>query len=137
VKPRELQWVEERDVLAIHERLIALHGGAKGLRDRALLQSAIARPRQHYSYGSFPDVIELGAIYTSGLIQNHPFVDGNKRVGFVVGTLFIEINGFEVTASEESATHAVFDLASGKLDEVNYTLWLRSNSRARRRKTTK
>jgi death-on-curing protein len=132
VKRKELIWIEERDVLAIHDRLLAAHGGASGLRDEALLQSALARPRQHHAYADSPDIIEMASLYAAGIVINHPFVDSNKRAGFVVGALFLELNGFKVIASEEGATHAVLGLAAGSLDESAFTAWLRSNSQHRR-----
>jgi death on curing protein len=126
-------WIEERDALAIHDRLLADHGGPPGLRDERLLQSALARPLQHHAYADSPDVVEMAALYTAGLVRNHPFVDGNKRAGFVVGILFLELNGFRFIASEEDATQAVLSLASGTLDEAAYTAWLRANSKRTRR----
>jgi len=132
VNKKEPLWIEERDVLAIHDRLLALHGGATGLRDRGLLESAVARPRQHHAYASKPDIIELAALYTAGIVRNHPFVDGNKRTGFVIGILFFELNGFNFKASEEDATQAVMALAAGSLDETAYAAWLRENSRRKR-----
>lgn len=121
-----------RDALAIHDRLLALHGGAIGLRDLGLLESALARSRHHHTYGAAPDVIELAALYTAGIIRNHPFVDGNKRTGFVIGVLFLELHGFAFTASEEDATQAVMALASSTLDEGGYTAWMRQNAKRKR-----
>jgi death-on-curing protein len=132
-KKRELLWIEERDAVAIHDRLLALHGGGVGLRDRGLLQSALARPRQHHAYGDVPDVIQMASLYTAGIVRNHPFVDGNKRTGFVLGVLFLELHGFEFKASEEDATQAVMELAAGTLDEAGYTAWLRENAKRRHR----
>ena len=133
MKRKEPIWIVERDALAIHDRLLADHGGLAGLRDEGLLQSALARPRQHHAYTDSPDVVEIAALYTAGLVRYHPFVDGNKRAGFVVGILFLELNGFRFLASEEDATQAVLSLASGTLDEVAYTAWLRANSKRTRR----
>jgi death on curing protein len=127
VKKKEPLWIEERDAFAIHDRLLALHGGATGLRDPGLLQSALARPRQHYSYADASDVIEMAALYTAGIVRNHPFIDGNKRTGFVIGVLFLELHGFVFKASEEDATQAVMALAAGTLDEAGYAAWLREN----------
>ncbi|MGH9500868.1 MAG: type II toxin-antitoxin system death-on-curing family toxin [Terriglobales bacterium] len=126
---KRLIWIDERDTLAIHDRLLAAHGGAAGLRDRGLLQSALARPQQHHAYAASPDIDEMAALYTAGIVRNHPFVDGNKRAGFLAGVLFLELNRFCFTASEEDATHAVLDLAAGTLDETAYVAWLRANSR--------
>jgi death on curing protein len=132
VKTKEPLWIEERDVFAIHDRVLAVHGGAPGLRDRGLLQSALARPRQHHAYADSRDIVAMAALYTAGVVRNHPFVDGNKRTGFVVGILFLELHGFDFTASEEDATQAVWDLAAGTLDETAFAAWLRTNARRNR-----
>jgi death-on-curing protein len=131
VKQKEPLWILERVVLAAHDRLLAAHGGAEGLRDAGLLQSALAMP-QHYAYGS-PDLVELAALYTSGLVRNHPFVDGNKRTGFAIGIVFLELNGVVFQATEQKATKAVLALAAGDIDETGYSSWLRSNVKRRRR----
>ena len=130
MKKKEPLWIEERDVLAIHDRLLALHGGATGLRDRGLLQSTLARPRQHHAYAA--DGIAMAALYTAGIVRNHPFVDGNKRTGFVIGVLFLELHGFDFKASEEDAAHAVMALAAGTLVETGYADWLRKNAKRKR-----
>ena len=126
-KAKDPVWIDERDALALHDRLLALHGGATGVRDEALLKSALARPLQHHVYGRSPDVVHLAAIYTAGIVRNHPFVDGNKRTGFVAGILFMELNGYRFHASEENAAQAVLALAAGELDEAGYAAFLRAN----------
>ena len=133
MKSKRLRWIDDRDVLAIHDRLLALHGGAKGLRSQELLRSALARPRHHHAYASSPDIVEMAALYTTGIVQNHPFVDGNKRTGFLAGILFLELNGLAFKASEEDATQAVMDLAAGKFDAAAYAVFLRANVGASRR----
>lgn len=120
-------WIEDDLVFAIHDRQLAEHGGAEGVRDESLLHSALGRPRNHFTYGS-ADVVELAAIHTAGIVQNHPFVDGNKRTGFVVGVLFLELNGYRFTASEEAATHAIRQLAAGTIDEYAFGDFLRANA---------
>jgi len=120
-------WIEEREALLFHDRLLALHGGSSGVRDRGLLQSALARPRQHAAYGK-SDIAMLAALYTAGIVRNHPFVDGNKRTGFVVGVLFLELNGYEFTAPEEEAARAVIALAAAQLDEKDYAAFLAAHS---------
>jgi death on curing protein len=120
-------WIEDELVLAIHDRQIVEHGGAEGLRDEALLQSALGRPLNHFAYES-TDVVELAAKYTAGIVQNHPFVDGNRRPGFVVGVLFLELNGYRFTASEEAAAQAVLELAAGTMDERGFCEFLRANA---------
>jgi len=130
---RKPVWIDERDALVLHDRLLALHGGASGLRDDGLLKSALARPQQHFAYSESADIIDMATAYTAGIVRNHPFVDGNKRTGFVVGILFLELNGYRFTASQEDAAQAVLELAAGKLDETGYSSFLRGNV-ARRKK---
>ena len=123
---KEPVWIDERDVLALHDRLLALHGGAPGLRDDPLLKSALARPQEQFAYGK-SDIYDLATAYTAGIGRNHPFVDGNKRTGFVVGILFLELNRYRFTASEEDAARAVLSLAAGDLDEAGFSAFLRAN----------
>lgn len=123
--------IDERDALAIHGRLLALDGGLTGLRDRSLLQSALARPQQLQAHGDNPDSAALAAAYTAGIIRNHPFFDGNKRTGFVIGVLFLEMNGHRFTASEETCAQAVLSLAADTLDESAFATWMRANARRR------
>ena len=121
-------WLAKLEVLAIHDRQLAEHGGAAGIRDTGLLESAIARAQQHYAYGE-SDIFDLAAAYTVGIVRNHPFIDGNKRTGFVTGILFVELNGRRFTASEPDATQAVLDLAAGEMSEGEFAAWLRDNTR--------
>jgi death-on-curing protein len=120
-------WLDDALVLAIHDRQLVEHGGAAGVRDESLLQSALGRPLNHFAYAS-SDIIELAMLYTAGIVQNHPFVDGNKRTGFVVGVLFLELNGYRFTASEEAAAQAVLELAAGTIDEAGFCAFLRANA---------
>jgi death-on-curing protein len=119
-------WIEHDLVLAIHDRQLAEHGGAEGVRDESLLRSALARPLNHLLYTS-ADIADLAAKYTTGIVQNHPFVDGNKRTSFVVGVLFLELNGYRFTASEADAAQAVLELAAGTIDENSFRAVLRAN----------
>lgn len=123
----ELVWIDDRDALVLHEQLLAQHGGATGVRDGGLLQSALARPRQFVAYAETVDIVHLAAIYTSGIVKGHPFVDGNKRTGFVAGILFLELNGYRFTATQEDAANAVLALAAGELDERGYIAFLAAN----------
>ena len=120
-------WIETRDALMLHERLIVLHGGAAGVRDEGLLQSVLARARQIYAYSDTPDLIEMATAYTVSIVRNHPFVDGNKRTGFVIGVLFLELNGYRFTATQACAAQSVIELAGGSLDEAGYAAFLRAN----------
>jgi death-on-curing protein len=111
-------WIDERDALVLHNRLLVLHGGAGGLRDGGLLQ---------YAYAEAADMVDMATAYTAGIVRNHPFLDGNKRTGFVVGILFLELNGYRFVASEEDAAQAVLKLAAGTFDEADYSSFLRGN----------
>jgi death-on-curing protein len=119
-------WIEDALVFAIHDRQLAEHGGAEGLRDESLLYSALARPLNHFHYTG-ADLVDLAAKYIAGIALNHAFVDGNKRTGFVVGVLFLELNGYRFTASEEDAAQAVRELAAGTIDEDSFCNFLRAN----------
>jgi death-on-curing protein len=130
---RKLVWIDERDALVLHDRLLALHGGATGLRDHGLLKSALARPQQHSASAKSADIVDMATAYTAGTVRNHAFVDGNKRAGFVVGILFLELNGYRFTASEEDAAQAVLELAAGNLDETGYGSFLRANVALRKK----
>ncbi|MGC1862390.1 MAG: type II toxin-antitoxin system death-on-curing family toxin [Methylocystis sp.] len=120
-------WIEEIDVLTVHDRLLVFHGGAAGVRDDGLLKSALARARQLFAYGDRVDLIDMASAYTAGIVKNHPFLDGNKRTGFVAGILFLELNGYRFTATEAAAAEAVLALAAGLSDEAGYTAFLREN----------
>jgi death-on-curing protein len=132
---KELIWLDEHDALILHDRLLALHGGAEGVRDDNLLKSALACPRQHFAYAGGTGVVQLVSLYTAGVARNHPFVDGNNRTGFVIGILFLELNGYAFTASEEDAAQAVIALASGVIEETGYAEFLSTNSHIRNHKT--
>ncbi len=121
-------WIVERDALAIHERLLALDGGAPGVRDAGLLASLLARPPQHHANADAPDIVRLAALYVHAIVSNHPFVDGNKRVGFVVGVLFLELNGYRFTAPQELATLAVLDVAAGRTGADGFERFLRDHA---------
>ncbi len=120
-------WLDTPIARAVHERSLVLHGGAAGIRDEGLLESALARPQQLVAYGGAVDTVALATAYTTGIVRNHPFVDGNKRTGFVMGVLFLELNGYRFTASEEAATQAVMNLAAGTMTEEAYATFLREN----------
>jgi death-on-curing protein len=125
---KEPVWIEEYETLLLHDRLLALHGGASGVRDQALLESALHRPRHRFAYAN-ADIVEMAASYTAALAKNHAFVDGNQRTAFVVGVLFLELNGYSFTATEEAAAQAVIALAAGQLDEAGYTAFLRDHAK--------
>jgi death-on-curing protein len=116
-------------VKAIHAEVLAAHGGGAGLREEALLESAVAAPQATMAGEPlFADPLEIAAAYLFYLCRNHPFVDGNKRTGFVLGVLFLELNGFRCEAGEAEAAQAVLALASGAIDEAGYAGFLRANA---------
>lgn len=123
----EPRWLGRLAVDAIQQDLIATHGGVPGIRDEGLVESALARPRQAFSYGSAPDIAALAAAYGYGIARNHPYHDGNKRIAFVVMAVFVELNGFELEASEADVVDAMLRLASGDLDEEQRAEWLREH----------
>ena len=121
------RWLREDVVIAMHGEQIAEHGGSPGIRDAGLLSSALARPQNQVAYGK-PSVFNLAAAYAFGVIQNHPFVDGNKRTGFLAAYVFLDLNGWELVASEAEAVSAVMALATGEMDEAGFSDWLKDNS---------
>ena len=125
---RTPQWILRETVLALQERLLVEFGGLSGLRDEGLLDSALARPRQLFAYGK-PSLFDLAAAYAFGLVRNHPFLDGNKRIGFTTAVVFFELNGYRFAASEVDATIQTLALAARELDESDYAAWLKANSR--------
>ncbi len=126
----ELRWISREVCLAVHDMLLSQYGGCAGLRDSGLLDSALARPLQMQAYGS-PTTAELAAAYATGIIRNHPFLDGNKRTGFMLGSGFLELNGMEFFATEADAVIKTLALAAGELTEQAYAEWLAKNSRAK------
>jgi len=127
VSARKWVWLDPRVLLAIHEEQLAEHGGATGIRDQGLFDSAIARAQQLAAYGK-PDVAALAAAYGFGLTRNHPFVDGNKRTAFVAVELFLELNGFELTATDADAVMTMLALAAGELGEQEFAAWVSANA---------
>jgi death-on-curing protein len=111
----------------MHEKLIERFGGLQGIRDEGLLDSALNKPLHVFNYGK-PTVFELAASYALGIVKNHPFLDGNKRTGFVAAALFIEANGFSFQATEEEAVLETLALAAGERAEADYAAWLARNS---------
>ncbi len=121
------RWLREDVVVAMHSEQIAEHGGSLGIRDGGLLSSALARPQNQAAYGE-PSVFDLAAAYAFGVILNHPFVDGNKRTGFLAAYVFLDLNGWELKASEAEAVAAVLALATRGMDESGFSDWLKDHS---------
>ncbi len=119
-------WITEELVIAVHARQITEHGGSAGIRDKSLLQSALARPQQLYAYGDpSPDIAALAASLAYGIAKNHPFVDGNKRTAAVLCELFIMVNGMSLEASDQEMLSVFLALAGGSLNEEELSDWLR------------
>lgn len=116
-------WLKREFIIAVHERLIADHGGSSGLRDAGLLEAALARPQHQFNYGE-PSLTELAAAYAVGIAKNHAFVDGNKRTAFVAAVVFLERNGLRLNASEAEATIAMLRVAEGSMTQKQFTRWL-------------
>ena len=127
---RHIRWVPEAAVRAMHAELIAEHGGRAGIRDQGLLSSALARPRNRRVYGASTTLFELAAGYGVGILRNHPFIDGNKRLALMVMYVFLEINAYCLAASEVDAADKMLRLAAGELKEGDLARWLKANSHA-------
>jgi death-on-curing protein len=128
---REPVWVLREVVFSLHEQSLARFGGSSGVRDEGLLDSALGRPLNLFAYGK-PSLFDLAASYACGIAKNHPFIDGNKRAGFVVAVTFLELNGFRFEAGEADAAVRTLALAAGEMTEAAYATWLESNSKRKR-----
>ena len=122
-------WLDVGTVRDIHDEQLAMHGGAAGVRDGGLLESALARPLNLASYGE-PDVAELAAAHAIAIARNHPFIDGNKRTGFMAMAmvLFLSLNGAELEAPEVEATMTMLSMAAGDLADAEFTAWVRRHA---------
>ena len=124
------RWVDRGALVLLHDESLAEHGGASGLREEGLLESALARPLNLAANGS-PDVHALAAAYGVGLAKNHPFVDGNKRAAFLAVGMFLRLNGWRLTAPQADAMLTMLGVAAGQMDEAAFAHWLRQHTRAR------
>jgi death-on-curing protein len=120
--------VSKQAVLLLHAESLNAFGGAPGVRDEGLLESALARPLNLFAYEGVADTCRLAASYAAGIARNHPFVDGNKRAAFAAAGIFLKLNGLNLTAPQAMATAAVLDLAAGDLPEEGFAAWLRDNT---------
>jgi len=125
-------WIEANLIHAVHDEQLAEHGGGSRVRDDKLLQSALAKPRQLANYGS-PDVADLAASYGYGISRNHPFIDGNKRTGFVALELFLGLNGFDLLAEDADCVLTMLGVAAGDTSEADLAQWIKRHMQSRQR----
>lgn len=124
-------WMDALDAVVAHDHEILVHGGSAGIRDAGLLESAMARPRNMWAYTeSTPSLARLAAAYAFGISSNHPFVDGNKRTALLVSFVFLDVNGFEITATQEDAYLTILGMAAGEVSEDQLALWFERNTTA-------
>lgn len=121
------KWISKRALLLLHEESLAEFGGARGLRDEGLLESALASPQNIHAYKSASMAAELAAAYGYGITKNHAFVDGNKRAAFLSIGLFLGMNGYRLTAEQADAVTVVLGVASGEVDETDLAAWIAAN----------
>jgi death on curing protein len=126
----EPRWISKKALLLLHEESLSEFGGARGLRDEGLLDSALARPRNAYAYNPAATIAELAASYGYGVAKNHAFVDGNKRAAFLSIGLFLAINGYRLTASQVDAIETMLAVAAGTITEPALALWIAQHSRS-------
>ena len=125
-------WMDTADAVIAHDLELAAHGGSTGIRDQGLLESALARPKNIWAFAvSPPSLPRLAAAYAFGISSNHPFVDGNKRTALVMSFAFLDVNGLEVTASQEDAFLTILGLAAGEISEDQVTSWFERNTAPR------
>ena len=124
---KEPRWIDSAVIRAVHEELIAEHGGSSGIRDEGLLESALGRPRNRFAHGT-PTPFERAAAYAFGIARNHPFVDGNKRTALMAAYVFLGLNGIELDAPEAEAVITFLALAAGEIDEDALARWFERHS---------
>lgn len=123
----KIRWLTKEILLAAHRRSLNDHGGAEGVADEAMLESAIAKPQNLMAYGN-PSIFELAAGYATGVVKNHAFIDGNKRTAFLAAYIFLGLNGYELDADEAEAAAITLDLAASAVSETEFAEWLKLNS---------
>lgn len=123
---REPEWLSLDDIIEVHRRQLQTFGGAAGLRDKGALESALARPQNKWHMAS-ADLPELAAAYAFGIVRNHPFVDGNKRAGFLAMAGFLILNGVAFAPQPDEATAIILALAAGEVGEEGLARWIRDN----------
>lgn len=127
----EPKWISKRALLLLHEESIATFGGARGIRDEGLLDSALARPKNRRLYQPEHVLADLAASYAYGLVKNHAFVDGNKRIAFLSIGLFLALNGYRLIADQVDAIRTILAVAAGEMDEATLSVWIAQNMATR------
>ena len=122
------KWLTVQMVKAMHAQAISAFGGTDGIRDEGVLESALGRPQNLYAYGDTPSLFALAAAYTAGIIQNHSFLDGNKRAGLLAGNSFLSLNGYDFRPDEVEMVNVILALAAGETDEEKVAIWFEDNS---------
>ncbi len=124
----EPKWLTNQLVQAIHSQAVAEFGGSQGVRDRGLLESALDRPRNLYTYGDDPSPFDLAAAYCVGIVKNHPFIDGNKRTGDLTARAFLFRSGYLFEPDEADEVNMIIALAAGEIDEAALARWISENA---------
>jgi death-on-curing protein len=124
---QQWRWIDRQLLIILHDESLVLHGGASGIRDEGLLDSALNRAKNLALYGQ-PDYADLATAYVFGLSSNHAFVDGNKRVAFLALGLFLGLNGYKLTASQVDATLTMMSVAKGEIQESEFGQWIRAHT---------
>ena len=124
---KEIVWVLDEVVLAVHDEQLAEHGGLSGIRDQGAVESALARPRNLAAYEACDDLARLAAAYAYGIVKNHGFADGNKRTALVIADLFLMLNGYELISSPADNVLTILGVAGGAISEEELTVWIRNN----------
>ncbi|HLY63239.1 MAG TPA: type II toxin-antitoxin system death-on-curing family toxin [Terriglobia bacterium] len=128
---KEPAWIARRALLLLHQQTLAEHGGHSGARDDGLLDSALARPLQIFTYEAKPSLARLSASYAAGIVRNHPFADGNKRAAFLAVGLFLGLNGYTLDADQVDAARKVLALAAGEITERKFEKWIQAHLKLR------
>jgi death-on-curing protein len=128
---KEPRWISKQALLLLHGESLAEHGGAGGIRDDGMLDSALGRPLNQHAYGGVDDLAQLAAAYAFGIARNHPFVDGNKRAALIAAGSFLLLNGQRLVADKVEAYEVTLALAAGDTSENDFANWIRKNSRSK------